>query len=374
MSESSRTSGESTPTYNGACTPCTTILGSEASFPEFIICTHKEPETDEDILQRILELRQKLSEPQRAALPPFPDVRKQHPAIGSISGLPTWLTPIIRDNTVQQYVTYVTSREVSISKPAIIPAICEFSCPQRDHADVNLFVSAIAQRDEGFHVQVARPNGSAMKNVGINWLELPEEHTRSGLWHHGILSVKPYMAPTGRRVKEYTVNFKTPFRDIPKVLVWITGMHAEGNKRLSVECGVRNEKVSNSAFVLRIEAGTEDTAILHSIELSWVAYDPSLKGVHSSFVTTDVIRTDAHPQHFNKDYSAFPMGKFTKAPKVMVGLSKLDLAALRSHDQNIKLSATDINHLGFCWNANSSGSTVNHGLGLAYLAIESWKE
>lgn len=62
------------------------------------------------------------------------------------------------------------------------------------------------------------------------------------------------------------------------------------------------------------------------------------------------------------------MSKFSKPPKVMVGLNHLNFAGRKEH--NIKAFVSNVTHLGMCWNADSWGETVNHGAGISYLAIE----
>src|SRR5690606_18646683 len=108
MSESTPTSGETTPT--GVMTP-STVADCSANMPDSINSHHDELKMDDYILKAIAELRLRLSEAKRGLVSPIPDVTKQHPAIGSLalSQREAIDHPII---TYKRDIPYVTSQDV----------------------------------------------------------------------------------------------------------------------------------------------------------------------------------------------------------------------------------------------------------------------
>ncbi|RPA77472.1 hypothetical protein BJ508DRAFT_417077 [Ascobolus immersus RN42] len=351
-------SGETTPT--GMLTPSTVSeAGTETNFPDgFKICTHKEPETDEDILQRIAELRLKLSEPKKSLISPLPDVTKRHPAFGCLSFKP--VSTVLRI-TPKVDIPYVTSREVSVSKPGVVVAIKGFSKPHTN-PDLCVFVTPTNFRDSLFDLHFTGWTANELKHVDVDWLEVPKEHTKTGIWQHGEHEFDFATAAAPEFLISF-IKFSRPFISPPNVVVWLSGIHTDGATNLRIECTMGDIKSEGFYAVAR----SWDTK-LYSVKISWVAYDSNLKGVYSKKVSTTEFRTSAQPQHFNTQYTAFPPGQFTKAPKVMVGATYIYQAYDR--DQNVKVFASDITHLGMNWNANSWGNTINHQMGLTYLAIE----
>ncbi|RPA83116.1 hypothetical protein BJ508DRAFT_413763 [Ascobolus immersus RN42] len=361
MSESIIHSGEITPT--GVHTP-STCVGNEPDISDFTLCNHREPKTDEEILQRIAQLRVGLSESKLHLVSPMPDVFKQHPSCSTTLFSPDAL---LRSTfTRKPSIRYVTEKDTSVSIPGLVTAVRSFSKPQSDK-DLCFFVNASNQTETAFDMQVLTWVPDSVKNIGVDWLEVPGEYLRSGMWQHGECYLD-FQGSDHPRQLTHKVKFTKPFAAPPKVVVWLSGLHSVGTKPLRLNCG-HKDGIKKDGFEMFAETWSDSK--LYTVKLSWVAYDSGLKGVHSSVVDTKEFRTWKEPQHYNTRYAEFPAGRFTKAPKVMVGITRVDQPC--SKDQNVWVGASNVTHLGMCWNANSWGNTVNMAIGLAYLAIEDWK-
>lgn len=361
MSQSTSNSGETTPT--GVLTP-STVVDSGTIVPDFTICHHKEPKTDEEILQRISELRLALSVSKRSLISPFPDISVRHPTFGSLK-----LSPGIDSIGIKTKanIPYITPHEISTFKPAIVTAIKGFSKPKNEQ-DLCLFVSPTNQKDSTFDMQFVSWKENTVKDIEVDWLEIPEEHANSGLWQHGEHSFD--FIGGGKNEKLMAkIKFSTPFSSPPDVVIWISGIHALSEKPLTIYCIPSSGKTTKNEFEAYIE--TWNGTKMCNVKVSWVAYDKNLKGVHSGLASTYDFRTADNPQHFNTHYTEFPPGKFKKAPKVMVGVTRLSLAPSGS---NVKVFASNVSLFGMCWNAYSWGDTRNYGMGLTYLALEDWRD
>lgn len=347
MSKSISNSGEKTPT--GVMTPSTEADSNLPNLRNLTICEHKEPETKDELLDRLAKLVDKLSDAITLR-----EIQKSRPSIGSLS------YPENVGMHVPSDISYSTPAVVG--KPGIAVALKGFSTSARENQI--LFVSPANQNDSTFDMQLNSWHSTSMRSVQIDWLELLAEHTQDGLWQHGHWTSFIHAKSGNCNQVNAKIKFGKPYDEAPKVVVFLSGIQANCNYQLRFN--IRAEDVTTTGF--KLKGGTWCDSILFNLKITWISYASSLKGVHSGKVYTMSYRTHEHPQHLNMGYEAFPAGTFTKPPKVMVGFKHLDLACNR--EQNIKGFVSNVNQLGMCWNTDSWGETINLGAGLSYLAIE----
>lgn len=314
----------------------------------------------EEIVERIKELFRRLPEDAQQSL--CNELRSQvspaaRPVVNSVL-LPEEIHTM--STTTTQYAT--PRKEITEGKPGIAVAIKGFSLTKVRNQF--LFAFATNQNISNFEAQLF---GWDLKDIHLDFLEIPEHNTRDGLWQYG-----QWISNDNPQTEEQMIcnefdspiSFSTPFEQAPKVALFLSGFHADSSKNLRL-C-FWTENVTQTGFQIKGHAFGD--SVLFNLKVTWIAYASTLKGVHSGRVDTGKFRTWEQPQHLNMGYEPFPANTFSNPPKVMVGFNYLDLKA--GTEQNIKGYVSNVNQLGMCWNTDSWGKTVNYGAGLSYIAIE----
>ncbi|RPA72171.1 hypothetical protein BJ508DRAFT_335302 [Ascobolus immersus RN42] len=322
---------------------------------------------DTQILQQISRLRLSLSDASQLLI---------HPLINPLTTRPTLSTgtysPIQTSPRYTSDLRYITPPTISTTIPSIITSLRGFSQPSTTNA-LRLSVLPTNQRPTLFDLNFITSKPNNLDKILVDWLEIPDSLSRSGLWQHGVCRFdfdrEPNVTTLNRKVR-FSQSFPAP----PHVIMMITGLHTTADKPLRINAGFKiskesGKKLHRHGFSMEVSTWG-DSPGLHGVEVSWIAYDRALKGVHSGFVGTDDFRTEEEPQHYNTRYTEFPAGKFTKAPKVMLGLTRLSLNAPGAGGVNVACSTSHVTERGMCWNGNTWGGTVGYGVGMGYLAIE----
>ncbi|RPA79487.1 hypothetical protein BJ508DRAFT_363115 [Ascobolus immersus RN42] len=263
-------------------------------------------------------------------------------------------------NTARIEVPYATKH--LLGKPGIAAAISGFSMPAT-LASAFLFVTPSNYNDMAFEMSLQSWHASKAKDLSIEWIELPKAEPAA--WQHGQWTLGTKARANEHSSIEESIVFPTSFIGIPTVAVFLSGLYLGRKSNLRFQ--IWAESVTETGFILK--GGTWDDSTFYNCKITWVAYANNLSGVHSGRVNTNTYRTFENPQHINMGYESFPIGKFKKPPKVMIGLNFLDFGN-GDNELAIQSFVSNVNNLGMCWNADSSGGTVNYGVGLSYLAIE----
>ncbi|RPA72170.1 hypothetical protein BJ508DRAFT_419602 [Ascobolus immersus RN42] len=287
-------------------------------------------------------------------------------------------TPTIGKGTYDPVLYQTTFDMISYHKrhllgvPEVVVALTGFStlCPPYECFD--LFLSVANQRKSVFELQLSTRDALGTPLIGsvcYDWLELPTGGTKEGSWQHGVWrwSFPRYGSLTVLETDMSDIEgvcFDMSYEEVPEVVLFISGFKTEPVHNLRFKISTSN--VTKTGF--RVKASTWLDSELYDLSVTWLAYPSGTKHVHSGSVSTSPCGNSKKPQQINMGYESFPAGKFTKPPKVMVGLNYLDLE--HGTEQNIKSFVSNVTHLGMCWNVDSWDDTVIYGGGFSYLAIE----
>ncbi|RPA79489.1 hypothetical protein BJ508DRAFT_240549 [Ascobolus immersus RN42] len=231
--------------------------------------------------------------------------------------------------------------------------------------DLTFFIYASDTSRNGFKLVIDIWNNSKLHGLKVSWVAYASESLP------GVCSgsVDTHSFRKNSEPQHYNtsyVSFPTGmFTKPPKVLAGLDYLDFESGKELNIRTFVSNVSIHGMCWHANSSGGT----VNRGTGVFWVAYaSESVNGVYSGSASTLSFRSESDPQHHNMGYVAFPSGKFTKPPKVMIGLDQLHLAG--GTEQNIKAFVSNVSTSGMCWNADSWGDTVNYSAGISFLAIE----
>lgn len=228
--------------------------------------------------------------------------------------------------------------------------------------DENIRINCVSRRrtEANFEIDIYTWSGSQLYQAGCAWLEIPLDHPD---FQFGLYDTEDdYPPSTPRRENTKRIRFPRPYLSPPEVVVWLSklDMRRDRNWRLKAYA----TDITATGFTIHID--TWGDSELYGAAATWVSYTRGIPGVASGSVDTTASRK--YPTAWlGTGYAGFRKEVFDSRPRVMVGISSLDIKCDRPLRLFVGTMPADVD--GMTWYLGAWGDTTLYSAGAAYLAL-----
>lgn len=258
----------------------------------------------------------------------------------------------------------LNSKPVVFSPPFSSPPSIALGLTMLDTKnDANVRVAATADNviSTGFKVSLNAWADTTLYSAGCIWLKVANDDPD---YLTGVFNTQedhPWNAPQANTTRR--INFSRPYAAPPHVVVWLHALDMDRGANVRVRAHVSG--VDAAGFTLHIDSWAD--SILYSAGATWIAFPTGKPGVVSGVYNTQDVRPWNQPTLSTSGTVSFPAGAFQSAPRVLSGLSSLDVT--KDANLRIKASVAEIAASGFRWNLDAWADTVLFSAGANYIAI-----
>ena len=225
----------------------------------------------------------------------------------------------------------------------------------------NIRINALASEatTENFKASLNSWADTTLYSGSMTFLEKSSRFSYIQTGVYNTQETRPWNAPQPEQSKR--INFKTPFKSPPKVIIWLQSLDMDKNKNWRIK--VYPSDIDTDGFT--VNANTWADSILYSAGVTWLAYPADQPGVASGSFNTQDVRPWNQPQNENSGTFDFPQA-FLTPPKVIMALNTFDFDY--GKNLRIRLSTSGVTTTGLTWHLQSWWDSIMYSSRASFFA------
>lgn len=158
--------------------------------------------------------------------------------------------------------------------------------------------------------------------------------------------------------------FPRSFSEPPEVVCWLNRLDMASGPELNYKVRGFANNITSQGFTAHLN--TWDDGELHGAAMCWIAFPRRKRNVASGSFSTNDVRKRTSPRLRTTGQVNFKV-RFAQVPTVLAALNMIDAAG--NADLRVKLSITEVDHVGFRWTLETWNDSTLYSAGASWIAL-----